>query len=341
MKNKFQTIIGEEREEDKIIDKTLRPRTLEEFVGQEKLKESLKISLEAARQREEPVDHLLFASPPGLGKTSLAYIIAREQRVKIRVTSGPALQRVADLAAILTSLEPNDIFFIDEIHRLQRPVEEALYPVMEEFGLDLILGKGPGARTFRLSISPFTLIGATTRPSLLSSPLRDRFGFFYELNYYELEEIEKIIRRSASLLEIELEEEALKEIARRSRFTPRIANRLLKRVRDFSQVKKRKIDKTLVEAALALFEIDEQGLTEIDRKILRIIIERFDGGPVGLKNLSVTLNQDLLSLEDIYEPYLLQIGFLERTPRGRKVTREAYKYLGIKSSQLEMRNFRF
>jgi len=329
MKQKSQLIIaGEEVKEDRLTDSMLRPKTLNEFVGQKKLKESLLISIKAAKERGEPIDHLLFSGAPGLGKTSLSYIIAREEGVNIKVTSGPALQRVADLAAILTNLEKNDILFIDEIHRLNRIIEEALYPVMEEFGLDLILGKGPGAKILRLNLSSFTLIGATTRPSLLSSPLRDRFGFFYQLNYYNLQEIEEIVKRSAYLLNIEIENEATKEIAIRARFTPRVANRFLKRVRDFAQVKKRKIDKDLVDEALSMFEIDNKGLTETDRRVLKMIIEKFNGGPVGLKNLSVTLNEDIFSLEDIYEPYLLQIGFLERTPRGRKATKEAYKYLG-------------
>ena len=333
MKNKSKIIISQEIQEDLAVERTLRPRTLDEFVGQEKLKESLQISIEAAKQRKEPVDHILFAGAPGLGKTSLSYIIAHEENVNIKVTSGPALGRVGDLAAIITNLQENDILFIDEIHSLNKLVEESFYPVMEEFGLDLILGKGVGAKNLRLNLPHFTLIGATTKPSLLSSPLRDRFGFFYQLNYYQEEDIEKIIKRSAKILNIEIDDEAVREVALRSRFTPRVANRLLKKVRDFAQVKNRKIDKYLVDEALLMFEIDNKGLTETDRRILKIIIEKFDGGPVGLKTLSVILGEDINSLEDIYEPYLLQIGFLERTPRGRKATKEAFKYLGYDNNR--------
>jgi len=329
MIDKSQPIISKEKlEEDKSVDRALRPKTLDEFVGQEKLKNSLFISIKAASQRKEALDHILFSGAPGLGKTSLAYIIAHEEGVNIKVTSGPALERIGDLAAILTNLEENDILFIDEIHRLNRLVEEAFYPAMEEFGLDLVLGKGPGAKTLRLNLPHFTLIGATTRPSLLSSPLRDRFGFIYQLNFYHPDEIKEIVKRAAQILDIKIDELAAIEIARRARFTPRIANRLLKRVRDFAQVKNRKINKQLVVEALEMFDIDKMGLSDLDRKMLKIIIEKFSGGPVGLKTLSAAVNEDIFSLENIYEPYLLRMGFLERTPRGRRATPAAYKYLG-------------
>jgi len=328
---KNHTIVSrEESPEDKTLDLSLRPKNLDEFVGQSKMKECLKIFIEAARQRGESMDHILFQGGPGLGKTTLSYIIANEMGTNIRITSGPAIERVGDLAAIITNLENGDILFIDEIHRLNRAIEETLYPAMEEYGLDLILGKGPTARTLRLDLPHFTLIGATTRPSLLSSPLRDRFGVTYQLNFYQTEEIKKIVERSADILRLKIDEEATLEIAQRSRFTPRVANRLLKRVRDFAQIKKRAIiDRDTAVEALAMLEIDEKGLTQLDQKVLATLIEKFGGGPVGLKTLAVSVGEELETIEEIYEPYLIQLGFLNRTPRGRTATELAYKHLGL------------
>jgi len=330
-KDVFEIVSQEESKEDQTLDLTLRPRLLDEFIGQEKLKENLKIFLEAARQREEAIDHVLLHGGAGLGKTTLAYIIAREMGVNIRVTSGPAIERAGDLVAILSNLEDNDILFIDEIHRLNRLIEEVLYPAMEEFSVDLILGKGPSARTLRLDLPKFSLIGATTRPSLISSPLRDRFGVTYQLAFYRIEDVEKIINRSAKILEINLLPEAAREIANRSRFTPRVANRLLKRVRDFAQVHKEKIiNQQVAREALELLEIDQLGLNPLDRKILQVLIEKFQGGPVGLKSLAIAVGEDLDTLEEIYEPYLIQLGLLNRTLRGRIAADSAYQHLGYR-----------
>ncbi len=336
MKFKNHNIVSsQELPEDKTMDLTLRPKTMAEFIGQEKMKANLRIFIEAAKQRKEPLDHALFHGGPGLGKTTISYIMAREMGVNIRVTSGPALERVGDLAAILTNLENGDILFIDECHRLNRVIEEVLYPAMEDYGIDLVLGKGPTARTLRLDLPHFTLIGATTRPSFLSSPLRDRFGATYQLNFYQVPEIKEIIKRSANILGIEIEEEAAEEVARRARFTPRVANRLLKRVRDFVQVKGKKIIvPELAVQALKMLEIDEMGLNQMDRKILTTVIEKFSGGPVGVKTLAVAIGEELDSIEEIYEPYLIQLGFLQRTSRGRTVTERAYKHLGRKKGLL-------
>lgn len=324
-------ISSKPQEEDRILDSTLRPRTLQEFVGQEKIKKNLEIFLQAAKKRNEATEHILLYGNSGLGKTSLAYIIAKELGTNIRVSSGPVLERAGDMAAILTSLENKDILFLDEFHRLNNMVEEILYPAMEEYAIDMIIGRGPGARTLRLDLPRFTLIGATTRMSLISSPLRNRFGFFARLDFYSDEEIEKIVERSSKILNVVLEEWAKKEIARRARKTPRVANRLLKRVRDYAQVKNKKIiTQDLVKEALGLLEIDELGLDEIDRRMIKTIIEKFQGGPVGLNAIAASINEEMETIEDIYEPFLMQINFLQRTPKGRVVTEEAYRYFGYK-----------
>lgn len=319
-----------QKSEDKAFDLSLRPKTLADFVGQEKIKENLDIFMTAAKQRKEPIEHVLLYGNPGLGKTTLAHIIAREMDSNIKVTSGPALERVGDLAAILTNLEQGDILFIDEIHRMNKTIEEVLYPAMEDYALDIIIGKGPSARTLRLDLQRFTIIGATTKISLLSSPLRDRFGATHHLNYYEPGDIAKIIERNAKILELEIQNEAKNQIASRSRRTPRVANRLLKRVRDFAQVRADgKINNDTTSQALAMMEVDEHGLDQIDRRILEIIIEKFKGGPVGLTTIAAATGEEVSTIEEIYEPYLLQEGFLQRTPRGRMVTESAYRHLGV------------
>ena len=309
---------------------SLRPRTLAEYIGQEKAKQNLSIFIEAARRRTEALDHVLLHGPPGLGKTTLAGIIAQEMGVNIRITSGPAIEKPGDLAALLTNLNENDILFVDEIHRLNRSVEEILYPAMEDYAIDIIIGKGPSANSIRLDLPRFTLIGATTRAGSLSAPLRDRFGVTLRLELYTPEELATIVKRSAGILNVEIEPEGAMEIARRSRGTPRIANRMLRRVRDFAQVRAAGvITQSVADAALTELEVDELGLDSIDRRMLRAIMEFYGGGPVGLDTLAATINEDTVTLEDMYEPYLMQQGFLTRTPRGRCVTQKAYEHLGI------------
>ena len=316
--------------EDNEAEVSLRPKTFDEYFGQEKVKEMLKVYIEAAKGRGDSLDHTLLYGPPGLGKTTLSGIIASEMGVNFRVTSGPAIEKQGDLAAILTNLAPGDVLFIDEIHRLSRSIEEILYPAMEDFVLDIIIGKGPAARSIRVPLPRFTLIGATTRAGQLSTPLRDRFGVLLRLELYNPNELATIVRRSASLLDVGITEEGAYEIASRSRGTPRIANRLLKRVRDYAQVKGNgEITLEIAKSALSALEIDELGLDNIDRKMLETIIKFYDGGPVGLETLAATIGEEAITIEDVYEPYLMQIGFLSRTPRGRCVTRLAYEHLGI------------
>ena len=315
---------------DAEIENSLRPTSFDDYVGQEKIKESLSVYIKAAKSRKESLDHVLLYGPPGLGKTTLSHIIANEMGSQFKITSGPAIEHAADLAAILTNLNDNDVLFIDEIHRLNKTVEEILYPAMEDFALDFIVGKGPSAKSMRLAIRPFTLIGATTRAGMLSNPLRDRFGVVCRLELYEPEELQKIISRSASILNISIDPEASLDLAKRSRGTPRIANRLLKRVRDYAQViGEGKITKESADKTLKIMEIDELGLDYIDRKILNSIINKFGGGPVGLDTLAATISEDSSTIEDVYEPYLLQLGFIARTPRGRVALEPAYKHLGM------------
>ena len=315
---------------------SLRPRTLAEYIGQEKAKQNLSIFIEAARRRTEALDHVLLHGPPGLGKTTLAGIIAQEMGVNIRITSGPAIEKPGDLAALLTNLNENDILFVDEIHRLNRSVEEILYPAMEDYAIDIIIGKGPSANSIRLDLPRFTMIGATTRAGSLSAPLRDRFGVTLRLELYTPEELATIVKRSAGILNVEIEPEGAMEIARRSRGTPRIANRMLRRVRDFAQVvADGVITRKVADEALLALEVDYLGLDQVDRRMLRAIIENYGGGPVGLETLAATIGEESVTLEDVYEPYLMQLGFLTRTPRGRCVTRKAYEHLHISSPEPE------
>jgi holliday junction DNA helicase RuvB len=316
-------------EEDREFDIALRPRTLDEFVGQERVKEQLQLLIEGARKRAEAVDHLLFSGPPGLGKTTLARIVAHEMGAGFQPTSGPALDRPSDLAAILTNLEVGDVLFVDEIHRMPRPVEEVLYPALEDFNLDVVLGKGPTARSIRLELPRFTLVGATTRPGRMTLPLRERFGFSPRLDYYSADDLARIVTRSAGILDVPVEAAAAQEIARRSRGTPRIANRLLRRVRDVAEVRHDgAISLDVATAGLEVFEVDEQGLDRLDHAILRTLIDKFNGGPVGLSTLAAAMGEETDTVEDVVEPYLLQLGFLRRTPRGRVATEHAYRHLG-------------
>ncbi len=329
-----RSIAPEINPEDLNFELSVRPRTFEEFVGQDKLKANLKIFIQAARQRNEALDHVLFCGPPGLGKTTLAHIIAAELGSDIKVTSGPVLERPGDLAAILTNLGDRDIFFIDEIHRLPRIAEEILYPAMEDYQLDIIIGQGPSARSLKLNLPKFTLIGATTRTGLLTSPLRDRFGIINRLDFYRPEDLEKILLRSAKILDTEIYKEAAAEIAGRSRGTPRIANRLLRRVRDFAQVKGDGIiEIEISKQALGAMEVDKMGFDEMDRKLMLAIIEKYGGGPVGLETLASSIREEKDTIEDVYEPYLLQEGFIERTPRGRIATSRAYEHFGIQKAE--------
>lgn len=320
--------------EDNVLDNTLRPKKFADYLGQEKTKEALNILISAAKKRGEPIEHLLLSGTSGIGKTTLAHIIAYEMGVGLKVTSGPAIERVGDLGSILTNLSDGDVLFVDEAHRLNKLIEEVLYPAMEDYKLDIVIGKGPSARTIQLDLPRFTLIAATTRPGLLSSPLRSRFGLSFRLDFYSLEDMEKIITRSARILKTEIEEKAISMIAKCCRFTPRVANRILKRVRDFAQVKgDGKITIDSAKAAFKMLEIDELGLEPADRQILGMIIKKFDGGPVGLQALAAAISDEEDTIADVYEPYLMQIGFITRTPRGRVATKEAWTHLGLKCPQ--------
>jgi Holliday junction DNA helicase RuvB len=335
MNEEERVLSGDQKPEDVRIDETLRPQRLGDYPGQDRVKEELSIYISAAKQRGDALDHVLLYGPPGLGKTTLAQIIAQELGVNFRITSGPAISHQGDLAAILTQLQERDVLFIDEIHRMNRIVEETLYPAMEDFALDIILGKGPSARTLRLDLPPFTLIGATTRYGALTSPLRDRFGVVSQLQFYSGEELTQILLRAARILKVDLDPQGALEIARRSRGTPRIANRLLKRLRDFAQVRAQgRITREVADAGLRLMEVDALGLDKVDHKVLLSIIQMYGGGPVGLDTLAAATSEESETIEDVYEPYLMQIGFLQRTPRGRIATRAAYEYLDLPYTDL-------
>ncbi len=328
--NQNRIISPTENNGDLALDQSLRPKSLNEYVGQDKIKDNLHIFMQAAKNRNEPIEHVLLYGAPGLGKTTLAHVIANEMGVNCRVTSGPAVEKAGDLAAILSNMGEGDILFIDEIHRLNKTIEEILYPAMEDYALDIIIGKGPSARTLRIDLAKFTIIGATTKMSMLSAPLRDRFGSTYHLDFYNINDIEKIIQRSANILNVQLEMSACDHIARRSRRTPRVANRLLKRVRDYAEVKHDgNITPSISQQALDMLEIDSLGLDYVDRKILHTIMEKFNGGPAGLNSIAAATGEEMATIEDVYEPYLLQLGFIERTPRGRTVTDLAKEHLGL------------
>ena len=323
-------ITTENLEEDVKIENHLRPQLLDDYIGQSKIKETLKIYIKAAKERGEPLDHVLFYGPPGLGQTTLAGIIANELEVNLKVTSGPAIEKPGEMAAILNNLQEGDVLFVDEIHRLNRQVEEVLYPAMEDFAIDIMIGKGASARSIRLELPPFTLVGATTRAGMLTAPLRDRFGVVDRMEFYSVDELTAIILRSAQVLGVEIDERGAKELARRSRGTPRLANRLLKRVRDFAQVKyDGVISKQVADYALDLLDVDKYGLDQIDRNLLLTMIQKFQGGPVGLDTLAASVGEDAGTIEDVYEPYLLKNGFIQRTPRGRVATELSYRHLGI------------
>ena len=324
-----RVVTGDKTDEDRGSELSLRPRRLSEFIGQNRVKESLSIFIEAARSRGEPLDHVLLYGPPGLGKTTLASIISVEMGVRLRITSGPAVERAGDLAAILTNLAPGEVLFVDEIHRLGRPVEEILYPAMEDYALDIIIGKGPSARSIRLDLPRFTLIGATTRAGLISSPLRDRFGVVHRLEFYSVDDLATIVSKSAQVLDIGIDSAGAYEIARRSRGTPRVANRMLRRVRDYAEVRADGvINEDVARDALAMLDVDELGLDRLDRKILSTIIDKFEGGPVGVETIAASINEERDTIEDVYEPYLMQLGLIDRTPRGRVATIGAYQHLG-------------
>lgn len=329
MESQHRLVTPDTQHEDLEIEQTLRPQKIDEYIGQQKVKENLKIFVQAAKERGEALDHALFYGPPGLGKTTLAHIIAREMNVNIKTTSGPVIEHAGELSGILTNLSEHDVLFIDEIHRLNRVIEEILYPAMEDFQLDLIVGQGPNARSIKLNTPKFTLVGATTRVGLLTSPLRDRFGIIHRLEFYTPEELQYIVMRSAKILKITIESEGAYEIARRSRGTPRIANRLLRRIRDYAQVKADNvITLDVAKVGLTMLEVDEQGLDFMDRNLLLAIIDKFEGGPVGLDTLAAAISEEKDTIEDVYEPFLIQCGYLERTPRGRKATRLAYQHFG-------------